>query len=127
VPYVDGKWDVSWLWNQVGWLNGTAFPSWQGNSVISGHTFLPNGKTGIFADLSKLKWNDRIIVHLNGTKYIYAVQENKVVAPSDTSVLKHEEQAWLTLLTCKTFNEKMNAYENRIAVRALLVSIETEK
>ncbi|HEX9332937.1 MAG TPA: sortase, partial [Anaerolineales bacterium] len=127
VPYVDGKWDVSWLWNQAGWLNGTAFPSWQGNSVISGHTYLSNGKAGIFANLSKLKWNDKIIIHLHGNKYIYTVQENKVVTPSDTSVLKHEENSWLTLLTCKTFNEKTNSYENRVAVRAILVSIEAHK
>jgi len=127
VPYVDGKWDVAWLSNQAGWLNGTAFPTWQGNSVLSAHAYSPNGKADIFAHLSKLKWNDRIIIHSYGNKYIYAVQENKVVAPSDASVLKHEENSWLTLLTCQTFNEKTKSYESRIAVRAILVSIEAEK
>ncbi|HLO28963.1 MAG TPA: sortase [Anaerolineales bacterium] len=82
---------------------------------------------GLFVNLSKLKWNDKIIIHLSGNKYVYAVQENKVILPNDTSVLQHEEDTWLTLLTCKTFNEKTNAYENRIAVRAVLVSVEAEK
>lgn len=87
---------------------------------------VPRTEAGIFVDLFKLKWNDRIIIHSYGNKYIYAVQENKVIAPNDASVLKHEEKSWLTLLTCKTFNEKTSSYENRIAVRAILISIEAE-
>jgi len=36
VPQADGQWDVSWLGNDAGWLNGTAFPTWSGNSVLAG-------------------------------------------------------------------------------------------
>ncbi len=127
IPFTNGEWDVSWLWNQAGWLDGTAFPSWEGNSVVSGHVYLPNGKPGIFLDLAKLKWDDKIIVHAYGSKYTYSVQTNKVIAPDDMSVLKHEDKAWITLLTCKTYNEKTKTYENRIAVRAVLTSIEPDK
>jgi sortase (surface protein transpeptidase) len=48
------------------------------------------------------------------------VRQNRTVSPDDTSVLKHENAAWITLLTCKTYNEATNTYANRIAIRAAL-------
>jgi LPXTG-site transpeptidase (sortase) family protein len=127
VPLVDDDWDVTWLWQQAGWLNGTAFPGWQGNSVLTGHVTLPNGKSGPFEGLDKLKWGDKIIVHAYGSVYTYEVRENRTISPNNTSVLQHEEEAWLTLLTCKTYNERTNTYSNRIAVRAVLLKVEREK
>jgi uncharacterized repeat protein (TIGR01451 family) len=32
VPKKNGTWNVSWLGNQAGWLEGSAFPSWSGPS-----------------------------------------------------------------------------------------------
>jgi LPXTG-site transpeptidase (sortase) family protein len=127
VPLVDDAWNLSWLENQAGWLAGTAFPSWEGNSALTGHVTLPNGKPGPFASLGSLKWGDKIIVHAYGNAYEYQVRENKIVAPNDTSVLKHEDKAWLTLLTCKTYNETKNTYANRVSVRAVLMSITKDK
>ena len=127
VPLIDKEWDVSWLWKQAGWLNGTAFPGWSGNSVLTSHVTLPNGKVGPFAQLGKLKWGDRIIIHSYGSVYTYEVRENRTISPNNTSVLKHEEEAWLTLITCKTFNEKTETYSNRIAVRAVLIKVALEK
>ena len=126
VPLVDNKWDLSWLGSQAGWLDGTAFPSWQGNSALTGHVTLSNGKSGPFANLGGLKWGDKIIVHAYGSAYTYEVRENKTIAPNDTSVLKHEDNAWLTLITCKTYSETKNTYANRISVRAVLLSIAEE-
>jgi LPXTG-site transpeptidase (sortase) family protein len=59
--------------------------------------------------------------------YTYEVRENSTISPNNTSVLQHEEEAWLTLLTCKTYNERTNTYSNRIAVRAVLLKVEREK
>ncbi len=126
VPLVDNKWDLSWLGSQAGWLDGTAFPSWQGNSALTGHVTLSNGKSGPFANLGSLKWGDKIIVHAYGSAYTYEVRENKTIAPNDTSVLKHEDNAWLTLITCKTYSETKNTYANRISVRAVLLSVAEE-
>jgi LPXTG-site transpeptidase (sortase) family protein len=123
----DGTWDVSWLWEQAGWLQGTAYPTWNGNSAITGHVYLPNGKPGPFVDINKLAYGDMIIVHANGEKYTYEVRENKTVKPSDTSVLKHEDKAWLTLLTCLGYNESNNTYTSRVAIRAVLMTIEEDK
>jgi len=127
VPLVNDDWDVSWLWRQAGWLNGTAFPGWQGNSVLTGHITLPNGKSGPFVGLGKLKWGDKILIHAYGSVYTYQVRQNRTVSPNNTSVLKHEDDAWLTLITCKTYIESTNTYARRIAVRATLISVEIEK
>ena len=126
IPLVDGDWDLSWLSQEAGWLNGTAFPGWEGNSGLTGHVTLPNGKPGPFASLSSLKWGDKIIIHAYGEMYIYEVRENRTIKPYSTSVLKHEDDAWLTLITCKTYIESTNTYADRTAVRAVLVKVQVD-
>jgi LPXTG-site transpeptidase (sortase) family protein len=122
----DGTWDVSWLWNQAGWLQGTAYPTLSGNSVITGHVYLSDGEPGPFVDIHKLAYGDKIIIRAYGQKYIYEVRENKQVKPGDVSVLKGEKKAWVTLLTCQGYNEDNNTYASRVAVRAVLMTVETE-
>lgn len=124
VPLLDDKWDVTWLWNEAGWLEGTAFPSWSGNSVLTSHVTLPNGEDGPFASLGELKWGDRIIVHAYGVSYEYEVRQNRTVSPTNKSVLQHEDEPWLTLITCATYNESTGEYGKRIAIRAVLVGAE---
>ncbi len=124
VPEVDGKWDVSWLGNDAGWLHGTAFPTWAGNSVITGHVFDANGKPGLFADLTKLKYGDQIILHAFGQAYIYEVRETKLVTPNNLSAMtQHEDLPWLTLVTCRGYDEANNTYYFRYLVRAVQVKI----
>jgi LPXTG-site transpeptidase (sortase) family protein len=127
VPLVNDEWDVTWLANQAGWLNGTAYPTLKGNSVLTGHVYDANGKPGPFVNLGNLKWDDRIIIHANGYVYIYQVRENVVLKPNDLSALRHEEDEWLTLITCKTYDQATNSYRNRIVIRAELVSVEKER
>jgi LPXTG-site transpeptidase (sortase) family protein len=126
VPQVDKQWDVTWLGNQAGWLNGTAFPTWAGNSVITGHVYLSNGKPGPFRYLSSLRWGDQVIIHAFGQKYIYEVRNLLFVSPNNASIISHEEQPWLTLLTCKDYDEKSNTYKTRVAVKAVLVKVVKE-
>ncbi|MBC7879404.1 MAG: sortase [Anaerolineales bacterium] len=126
VPLVDDDWDVSWLVDQAGWLNGTAFPGWEGNSALTGHVYLADGTPGPFIGLGKLKWGDKILVHAYGSLYTYEVRENRTVSPYNTSVLKHEDDSWLTLITCKTYNEATNTYASRIAVRAVLLNTQKD-
>jgi LPXTG-site transpeptidase (sortase) family protein len=127
VPRTNGKWNVAWLGRQAGWLEGTAFPTWEGNSVVTGHVYLASGLPGPFVNLNQLKYGDKIIVHANGQIYTYEVRTNKVVNPDDSSVFKHEKQAWITLVTCKDYDEKTNTYRKRVVVRAVLVKVEAEK
>ena len=48
----------------------------------------------------------------------------KQIKPDDMTAFKHEEKPWLTLLTCKEYDEKTNTYRSRLVVRAVLMRIE---
>jgi LPXTG-site transpeptidase (sortase) family protein len=124
-----GEWDVTWLGNQIGWLNGTAFPTWNGNSAITAHVTDANGKSGLFADLGTLSWGNKIIIHSWGQAFTYEVRSvNPWTSPNSvTAVTKHEENPWLTLITCRGYNEALDSYKYRTVVRAVLVSVTDEK
>ena len=126
VPRDGDGWDVTWLWDQAGYLGGTAFPTWSGNSVITGHVVLANGLEGPFADLKELEYGDAVIVHGWGEQYVYEIREVDVVSPYDPSVLRHEEYPWLTLVTCAGFDETSDSYRWRVVARAVMLSIESE-
>ena len=98
VPVAEGEWDLEWLGNQVGWLHGTAFPSWAGNSALTGHAYDANGEPGIFHNLQNLRWGDELIVHTYGQSYVYEVRSvDRFVRPDNTSsVFQHEDFPWLT-------------------------------
>jgi len=126
VPVSQDGWNLSWLDNQAGWLHGTTFPSWAGNSAITAHVYDANGQPGLFNDLSELKWGDEVIVHAYGQAYVYEVRSiDKYVRPEDTtSVFKHEDYPWLTLITCKGYDEDNDAYNWRVIVRAVQTQID---
>lgn len=123
VPETDNGWNISWLGSQAGWLNGTAYPSYPGNSVITGHVYLSNGLPGPFVNLGNLKYGDQVILNLSGYRYIYEIQSVNILRPDDISPLRHESLAWLTLITCKQYNEKTNSYNYRTVARAVLVKV----
>jgi len=122
VPLSAGQWDVSWLNNQVGWLEGTAFPSWDGNSVITGHVYDSNGLPGLFVNLSQLWYGDQIIIHAFGESHVYEVQTIFQVQPDAVkSILKHEDASWLTLVTCRGYDPVSDTYGSRFVIRAINV------
>jgi LPXTG-site transpeptidase (sortase) family protein len=118
-----GSWDVSWLQNQVGWLNGTAYPTWKGNSVLTGHVVNADGKPGVFSKLRSLGLGEYIFVYAAGYRYTYKVVSNDVVQPTDASVMKHEDKSFLTLITCDTYDEKTGTYLHRVVIGAALVDV----
>ena len=124
IPLGSDGWDVTWLGDQAGYLAGTAFPTWAGNSVIGGHITLPNGTDGPFARLQELNYGDQIILSGWGMRYIYEVREEDVVRPDDPSIFRHEERAWVTLLTCDAYDEQTDTYQMRRIVRAVLMRVE---
>ena len=125
LPMVDKKWDVTWLGSQLGYLEETAFPTWNGNSVITGHVYDANGKPGPFINLKDMRYGDPVIVQAYGQNYRFEVREVLIVAPNDIkAALKHQEQPWITLLTCQGYSEKDNSYSSRVLVRAVLVKVE---
>lgn len=125
VPETKGGWDVTWLGEDAGWLNGTAFPTFEGNSVITGHVYDSNGKPGPFNNLGKLRYGDKIYVQAYGFKYTYEVREVLTVKPDDLkAILKPEKFSWITLLTCKDYIEEKDSYASRLLVRSVLVKVE---
>lgn len=123
----NGNWDVSWLQNQIGWLNGTAYPTWKGNSVLTGHVVNANGKPGIFSRLKALGIGEYIYIYGAGYRYTYRVVSNSIVQPDDITVMKHEEKSYLTLITCDSYDEKTGTYLHRVAVQAMLVDVRAAK
>ena len=125
VPQINGDWDVSWLGNDTGWLNGTAFPTWTGNSVLTAHVTNASGLEGPFAALKQLKYGDQIIVHMGGVQYIYEVRNTKLARPYSTSFAFESKQdaAYLTLITCSGYNPLNESYLFRRVVRAVLVEV----
>jgi LPXTG-site transpeptidase (sortase) family protein len=123
----NGSWDVSWLQGQIGWLNGTAYPTWEGNSVLTGHVVNVDGKPGVFYRLKSLGVGEYIFVYNLGYRYTYKVVSNALVQPDDSTVMKHEEKPTLTLITCDTYDEKTGTYLRRVAVQAVLVDVRATK
>lgn len=126
VPYGTDQWDLTWLNGQVGYLEGTAFPTWAGNSGLTAHVYRADGMPGPFINLNQLKWGDKITVQAFGEKYVYEVREVYWTTPTDLRPLRHEEKPWLTLITCRGYDEQRNTYRWRTVVRAVQVSIESE-
>lgn len=124
VPLTDSGWDLTWLWNQAGWLEGTAYPSWFGNTVITGHAYLPSGYPGPFVNLGDLTWGDEIFLYAHGLKYTYQVRSANLVDSNDYSILQHKDQDWLTLFTCKEYNDLLGGYLRRHAVQAVLIDVD---
>lgn len=128
VPQTKDGWDISWLGKNAGWLNGSAFPTWNGNSVITGHVWDALNRPGPFVGLINLTYGDQIKIHTFGQVYIYEVIESQIVQPSNiTAAFKHEKKSWLTLIICENYQDKTETYTNRRMVRAILVSVVNEK
>jgi LPXTG-site transpeptidase (sortase) family protein len=124
VPQNATGWDTTWLWDEGGYLEGTAFPTMEGNTAIAGHVYLPDGNPGPFLNLGTLSWGDRVVVHAWGQAMIYEVREVSTVWPGDMRVLAHEDYDWVTLITCKEFDEASNSYKRRTVVRAVLIDVQ---
>ena len=125
VPQTETSWDVTWLGNSAGWLNGSAFPTWQGNTVLTGHVWDSFNQPGPFAELKNLKYGDQVLIHAYGQTYTYEVRESKTywAKTAVSKVFQHEELDWVTLMTCETYNPFNGDYFFRRAVRAVLVSV----
>ncbi|HJW90972.1 MAG TPA: sortase, partial [Anaerolineales bacterium] len=123
VPQSGEGWDTTWLGWQAGYLAGSAYPTWPGNTGLAAHSALPDGLPGPFAGLESLTWGDQVVLHAWGQRYIYSVRQSLIVAPGDLQVLGEENYAWLTLITCTDFDQEQRAYLQRAVVRAVLVEV----
>lgn len=101
---------------------GTAFPGQFGNTVIFGHSVLPqffNPKNylTIFSTLPTLEVGNEVLVDFDGVHYQYLVKEMVEVEPEDISILEQRyDNSCLTLITCVP----PGTYLKRLAVYACL-------
>ncbi|MCS6871911.1 MAG: sortase [Anaerolineae bacterium] len=115
-------WNLSYLYDQAGHLEGTANMDEGGNFVLAGHVELGDGKPGPFARLSELQQGDLISIfrERSATTEVvqYVVTEVLTVAPNDFSVIRNRGYEELTLITCKDWDAQMRDYLKRVVVRA---------
>ena len=91
--------------------------------MLTGHAYLSNGLAGPFVGLRSLLWGDEIILHAYGYRYVYQVRTRDYVLPSDVSALDHEDNAWLTLITCSGYDRVQDSFRYRVVVRAVLMDV----
>ena len=128
VPQTEDTWDVTWLGKDAGYLQGTAFPTWAGNTVLTAHVWDAFNKPGPFSKIKNLLYGDQVKIHAFGQVYTYEVRESRLVSQSNIhSALKHENLDWVTLLTCEDYKVSTKNYSYRRAVRAVLISAMAEK
>ena len=124
VPFRNGAWDVTWLGNQVGYLEGSAYPTWSGNTVLTAHNTTAYDEPGLFADLNDLSYGDQIVIQAYGQTYVYEVREKVVVGQGNlAAAFKEQRLDWVTLMTCTNFNSTKGEYVNRLLIRAVLISV----
>lgn len=86
-------------------IKGTAKPGEIGNVFIIGHSSnfawdRSQHYPTVFANLSRLQPDDLITVTYGQKKYRYAVRGQKIVSPTDVSVLNPTATPALSLMTC---------------------------
>jgi sortase A len=104
---------------------GTVAPGRFGNTVIFGHSVLPQffnptSYLTIFSTLPTLKFGDEVLVDYNQVRYKYVIEQMIEVAPNDISILAQRyDDSYLTLITCVP----PGTYLKRLIVRARLTKI----
>lgn len=105
---------------------GTGLPGEYGNTVIFGHSTLPQFFRGtqdykaIFATLPTIQEGDDVYVNYDGVEYRYRVYDKVVVEPNDLTPLEQKfNDSYLTLVTCVP----PGTYLYRLNVKAKLVRI----
>ena len=105
--------------------SGTAMPGETGNSVIFGHSILPQfydpkNYLSVFSLLPSLKKGDEMYVFYDGINLKYVVEDMFEVKPKDIQILEQNSYgSYLTLVTCTPPGHPLKP--KRLIVRAKLV------
>lgn len=102
---------------------GTALPGEKGNTVIFGHStlpqlFKPDNYLSIFSTLPTIKKGEKIIVSYDGITYTYNIEEIFEVKPNQVEILNQKfDDSYITVVTCVP----PGTYLKRLVVRGRLV------
>ena len=92
----------------------------RGNAVISGHV-VTIAEGNVFRNLYKVSLGDEVHVETADGKFMYIVDEVKLVPPTDISVMEQTKGPMLTLITCGgEFDTKTRSFSDRQIVVAHL-------
>jgi len=94
---------------------GSANPGTRGNAIISAHNDIYGE---IFRDLPNLRVGDEVLVHTQSRVYRYRVQQTRIIADTDVSVMAPTSSPVLTLISCYPYGLDTH----RIVVIAVLES-----
>jgi LPXTG-site transpeptidase (sortase) family protein len=98
----------------------TALVGARGNAVISGHV-VTISEGNVFRNLYKVNVGDEVDVHTPAGKFVYTVEDVKLVPPDDISVMQQTKSPTLTLITCGgEFDTKTRSFSDRQIVIAHL-------
>jgi len=104
---------------------GTALPGRSGNTVIFGHSILPQfydpkDYLAIFSTLPSLKKGDEITINYDGITYRFRVESLFEVTPNDLEVLEQGfSEPYISLVTCVPPGHPLKP--RRLIVRAKIV------
>jgi len=84
-------------YKKVGHHIGSANPGELGNLVLTGHNDI-HGE--VFRHLKRLQVGDEIIIHTISQQYIYSVQDQQIVEPTDVHVMAPTRNPTITLISC---------------------------
>lgn len=88
------------------WFPGTAVPPNKGNTVIFGHStipqwFNPHNPHALFATALNLRIGDEIILTVGSNEYHYRIVKMYIVAADDTSYLAQDSDgSYVSIVTC---------------------------
>lgn len=121
----DGSLQVPSTAGQAGWFTGAPTPGRLGPAIIAGHVHW-NSQPGVFEDLARLDFGDRILVtRADGTILAFRVTRvsrfAKARFPTDL-VYGNIDHAGLRLITCDGYDAAGKAYLDNLVVFAMLDS-----
>jgi LPXTG-site transpeptidase (sortase) family protein len=98
----------------------TALIGARGNAVISGHV-VTIAEGNVFRNLYKVNIGDEVRVQTPNGRYVYIVDEVKLVKPTSIEVMAPSTKAVLTLITCGgEFDTRTRSFSDRQIVVAHL-------
>lgn len=118
----DDNWDLTFLEDRAGHLQGTADLGQGRNYVLAGHVELKDGRSGPFVTIHKLQPGDLVTI-IRSTAQNSAVLPYTVTAVAEVSadafqVIRNHGFEELTLVTCKDWDANLGVYQKRIVVHA---------
>ncbi len=97
LPIVEGV-DEEELEKGVGHYKGTAFPSQDGQIVLSGH------RDTVFRRLGELQIGDELVVQMPYGEFTYVIEDTDIVDADDRTVINPNiDEELLTVTTCYPF------------------------